>query len=255
MHGKPLTFVVISILTVMLIYGPSSAFGVPNRSNEPGTHCYATGNKVGPTGSQEMECCWTEVVPPGTGRGGSNLELYCSTCQNGGTRGMINCSDPELQFRSTRGPFALPGLPSAPLGGIFQSQPSGPAIPPGGGVLQTEPNTTSSGPVVPPGNVGTLEEQIAPGGINNPQIGGTLDTLQSTNDGVTGVPPPANGGTETPTLTGETAPICPEGQVLDGRTGLCVPEEPNESEDETEQQSSEEDSSEDNNNNDNDDDN
>jgi hypothetical protein len=47
---------------------------------------------------EEVECCWDERVPPGTGVYGRDFEIYCSTCENGGTRGMINCSDPELQY-------------------------------------------------------------------------------------------------------------------------------------------------------------
>jgi hypothetical protein len=145
--------------------------------------------------------------------------------------------------------------------GTFETQPtlpSGPAIPPGGGgVLETQPTTPSNKTIPPAGGGGTFEaQQIPSSNTTTPQGGGgTFEAQQApVTPGDTAAPkiaggfntlpqPPTDEGTQAPTLTEETAPICPEGQVLDEQTNLCVPEEPGVSEEEleeSEQQSSEE---------------
>jgi hypothetical protein len=99
---------------------------------------------------------------------------------------------------------------TVPSGRTFEEQPippTGPAIP-GGGIFQTP------------------SAAFTEDGTVNPQTGGVFNAQPpSADEGATGVSPPANGGTEAPTLTEKAAPICPEGQVLDEQTGLCVLEE------------------------------
>jgi hypothetical protein len=102
--------------------------------------------------------------------------------------------------------------------------------------------------------MGTIQNQTVPGGpFATPDKGGVLNTPQ-TGGVFNSLPPQTDEGPQPPTLTEETAPICPEGQVLDEQTNLCVLEESDESGEEQEQQSSEEDSSEDNSNNEEEDD-
>ena len=121
-------------LTAAMVIGPTITFAVPNRANEINTVCQPTGKQT-PNGGEEVECCWTETVPPGTGYGGSNFEMYCNECENGGTRGYINCSDPSLQYRDGK-PGASPGIP--PTGGISDDPKAdddrNPGIPPTEGI-------------------------------------------------------------------------------------------------------------------------
>jgi hypothetical protein len=86
-------FTIALVLSITL----SNAFAVPNRSNDPNSQCQPTGKKSS-NGLELVECCWTAKVP-GTGLYGMDFEIYCSECENGGSRGNINCSDPELQYR------------------------------------------------------------------------------------------------------------------------------------------------------------
>ena len=84
------------VLIVAVACSPSVTSAIPNRSNDTNAWCSPTGNSTA-NGGEEVECCWAEKVTPGTGGvGDNNYEIYCSNCENGGTRGNINCSDPEL---------------------------------------------------------------------------------------------------------------------------------------------------------------
>ncbi len=99
-NSKYLIVVVIATFAAALISSPIITFAIPNRSNEKGTSCSPTG-KQSNGGAELVECCWIEQVPKGTGWNGGDTEMYCSECENGGSRGNINCSDPELIFNKT----------------------------------------------------------------------------------------------------------------------------------------------------------
>ena len=94
-----LILLVVSTFTAILISNPITAFGVPNKSNDRATVCESTGKKSS-NGLELVQCCWFVEVSEGTGFEGGNEEWYCSECENGGTRGNINCSEPELQYRT-----------------------------------------------------------------------------------------------------------------------------------------------------------
>ncbi|HEU5120394.1 MAG TPA: hypothetical protein VFT71_05360 [Candidatus Nitrosocosmicus sp.] len=94
LRAVAMLFTIALVLSITL----SNAFAVPNRSNDPNTQCQPTGKKSN-NGLELVECCWTEKVKPGTGLFGNDFEIYCSECENGGSRGNINCSDPELNYR------------------------------------------------------------------------------------------------------------------------------------------------------------
>jgi len=108
--------------------------------------------------------------------------------------------------------------------------PSGPAIPPGGGIFQTP-----SAPLTPDDIVTPKGEGV----FNTPQTGGVFKALPPTDEGAAGAPPPVDEAappvdedTQPPTLTEEAPPVCPESQVLIEESGLCVLEEPEVAEDE-----------------------
>jgi hypothetical protein len=210
--------VVISVLVVALIYSPSSIFSVPNRSNDAGVDCEPTG-KQSKNGLALVECCWFEWVTPGTGIDGGNQEEYCSTCEDGGTRGKINCSDPELQFFVG----STPGLGVLPENGVLEQLPtppsSGPIGPLQGGVLEQ----LEQGEGFSPGFLQRQQEQPPPA-----------------DQGAAELPPPTSEGTQPAPVEEEPVPPCPEGQVLDEETGLCILEEPEAAEQEPEQSEAEE---------------
>jgi hypothetical protein len=96
LYSKLVIFVVMSVLVIALIYAPSSTFSVPN-FDQYDSRCKPTG-KNSAAGLQLSKCCWTTTE----GYPGTRKEVtYCSTCENGGTRGMINCTEPTKQS-STR---------------------------------------------------------------------------------------------------------------------------------------------------------
>ena len=123
MSNRLVILTIILFLGVALVYSPYSALSVPNRSNT--VNCAPTG-KQSENGLQLVKCCWAEKVPPGTGRDGSDHEIYCSECEDGGTRGKINCSDPELQYFKTGGRLGQLADPLQDGGTLEQLQPSSP---------------------------------------------------------------------------------------------------------------------------------
>jgi hypothetical protein len=168
MQHKSVIFVVISILVIAIIYSPSATFGVPNYSNHPNAVCSPTGGKSGPLGLEENKCCWKL----NTG------QVYCSTCENGGTRGMINCSDPEIQH-SVRGE----DITGFPEGGVVDEPPTpipaptSPFAPPTGGVFdppKAAPTTILTPFPTPPQDDGS--------GPLNPQGGGILQQPEEVED-------------------------------------------------------------------------
>jgi hypothetical protein len=111
---KSIFIVLGMVLIIAVASSPSITSAIPNRSNDTNAWCSPTGNSTA-NGGEEVECCWAEKVTPGTGGvGDNNYETYCSNCENGGTRGNINCSDPELQYRQI-------GKPLPPISGTINS--------------------------------------------------------------------------------------------------------------------------------------
>jgi hypothetical protein len=97
MHSQPVILLVTSILLVSLVYAPSSTFSVPNLANSSSTTCKPAGKSA--AGLQLKKCCWqTTEGYPGTRKD----VTYCSTCEDGGTRGMINCTEPTKQSSTSR---------------------------------------------------------------------------------------------------------------------------------------------------------
>jgi hypothetical protein len=121
-NSKYLIVAVIAIFAAALISGPIITFAVPNRSNSGLALCQPTGKTNSSTGAQLVQCCWHESVPKGTGYAGGDKEMYCSECDNGGTRGYINCSNPELQYKEKPITSESGGFPK---GGVLQ-QPDNP---------------------------------------------------------------------------------------------------------------------------------
>jgi hypothetical protein len=99
--NKFISIVAITSLALAMISSIPIVNALPKMDpGDPGI-CIDTGKKQGPNGAAVVNCCWHESVPPGTGGVGENLdkEEYCMECEDGGTRGYINCTDPELQYR------------------------------------------------------------------------------------------------------------------------------------------------------------
>ena len=229
MHSKPLIILVVIFLVAASICSQSAVFDlkaspkIGGTFNAPPTDEGTASRDMGPSTCTKVtggtigtvECCATDL---------KTTERWCTTCD--ATNPPSNCTPPELQFHgSTTG------------SGVFEAQP----LPPS--------NTT-----VPQGGGGTFEAQqapVTPGDTGNPKIAGGFNTLPPPTGSP---PPPAIEGTQAPTLTEEPAPPdCLEGQVLDEESGLCVLEEPEQSQpEEQEQQPSEEGDGSDDGNNDND---
>src|SRR5687767_6492449 len=97
MPNKHLIFVIISVLVIMLVYTPSITFAVSNQANSAFARCDPAGKSDGsgpvPAGRQLVKCCWEAYDD------NWNVQTYCSTCEDGGTRGKINCTDPVQSFR------------------------------------------------------------------------------------------------------------------------------------------------------------
>lgn len=234
MYSKPVIFVVISILVVVLIYSSVSASGVfavppdDNWGESRGT-CETSGDGL------TVTCCWRERIP------GSILgESYCQTCKKTVTGGgiRIDCDPKELQFRE-------------------QPPTTGEGVLPQDGVLEQPPTPPPTGPVAPLQD-GVLEQLPSEGVIPPLKQGkgvlprdGVLEQ-QPADQGA--AEPPATEGSQPAIVEEEPVPPCPEGQVLDEESGLCVLEETEAAEEpepaeELEEQPTEEgsDSSEDNN--------
>ncbi|HYF99156.1 MAG TPA: hypothetical protein VD815_03605 [Candidatus Saccharimonadales bacterium] len=149
--NKFIQLVTIISLTAAIVISPTITFAVPNNSNHPNATCLPTGKQT-PNGGEEVECCWTVDVAPGTGVGGQSYELYCSECENGGTRGYINCSEPSLQYRDGK---PLPPLSGNINDGEISDDPEAgddpnPGIPPRGGVSDDPKAGDDPNPGIPP---------------------------------------------------------------------------------------------------------
>jgi hypothetical protein len=231
MQLRSLIFVVISLLVVALVYGSIPTSGVFAAPKDPnfGGNC-ETIHVPGSGGRYVQTCCWTESVPPGTGNPnlGGSMEAYCQECVfQLGNENALSCSDKELQYLES----TVPGLGEFPEGGVLEQPPpppTGPFAPPQGGVIQQPPSEGEGAQPLTRGQ-GVLPQGSA---LQQQQQQPTDEEAART------VEPPAE---EEATLPPPEPLPCPEGQVLDEETGLCVPEEPEQSElEEQDQEVSEE---------------
>jgi hypothetical protein len=230
--SKPVIFVVISFLVIGLIYSSVSiyVFAVPKDKNFGGNDC--ANLKTGPNEASKVKCCWRERVP------GQFLAVeYCQTCTV--TKAGQDCTQKELQFRE-QPPTADETV-----------------APQGDGVLEQPPTPPPSGPVGP--LKGGILEQLEQGeGLQQ----GFFEQQQqqpSADQGAAELPPTTTEETQPATVEEEpSAPVCqgglefnedlgfcvpedcPEGQVLDEDSGICVLEEPETAEEEPAQSDPEE---------------
>jgi hypothetical protein len=193
MQRRSLCSVVTSVLIIALLYSPLSAFKVnalpPDPNYEGGTCSGITTNKN--TGSLDRTCCWTQTKEGSKGVFKPRAK-YCQTCSADAEGKFTFCSAKRIaEVVSDEPPTPLP------------TQPSGPFVLPEEGVLQ-EPTTPPSDPAAPMQD-GVLQKQP-------PSDQGAAE-------------PPATEGTQPATMEEEPLPSCPEDQVLDEETGLCVVEE------------------------------
>jgi hypothetical protein len=85
---------IVLYLVLILFYSPHTTYAVPNMSNDHSTNCTSTG-KHSQNGLMLVKCCWYnyEDILKDT----NNKVKYCSTCEDGGTRGKINCTEPAKE--------------------------------------------------------------------------------------------------------------------------------------------------------------
>ena len=127
--SKPLTFVVISVLVVALVYVSISAlnvFAAPNKA-PPNADCVL--EDVPGVTDKVQTCCWTEMT-----YGSSFAVKFCQHCNSDGT----GCG-----LKTQIGLTSPPSGPVAPLqGGVLEQPPTppptGPAAPLQGGVLERQ---------------------------------------------------------------------------------------------------------------------
>lgn len=194
--SKPVIPVVISVLGVALIY---SSISISDIFAVPPDKNWGNEDNTctySKVAPDLVTCCWTEGVT-----------TYCQDCvlMPGSTE--WNCQ-PKTTLFLEQPPTPPPSGPAAPLqdGGVLQQPPSQGVVPPltrGQGVL--------------PEN-GVLQQPPADDG-----------TAPRT------VEPPAEDEATQPQDV-EEEPLCPEGQVLDEESRLCVLEEPEEQESEEPEQ-------------------
>ena len=159
-------FIILAIVSIVTVASsPSVTFALPKMdAGDPGG-CTETGDFAGPNGLAVINCCWYEKVEPGTGGYGpdKSQEMYCMNCEDGGDRGNINCSDPELQYRQG-------GKPLPPISGTIDN-----------GQISDDPSTS---------NNDNQNPDIAPkGGLTD-----RIDDLQSSNNNILEAIPESNEG-------------------------------------------------------------
>jgi hypothetical protein len=195
--SKPLIFVVISTLIIALIYSscpPFIVYAAPEAGWRSSQDCTVTS-------FGGVLCCWKE----------DGVE-YCQTCIRipygtpGTEEGGWECTTKEKSLEQP--PTSSPFDPTAPLqGGVLEQPPTPPPFDPTaplqGGVLEQQE------PPMPP--------TFAPGFLERQQEQPTSDQGAAE--------PSATERTQPATDEEEPLPPCPEGQVLDEETGLCVMED------------------------------
>ena len=160
------------VLIVAVASSPSVTFALPKMDvGDPG-NCVGSGEFGGPNGLEVVDCCWFEKVDPGSGGYGpdKSQELYCMNCQDGGDRGYINCTDPELQYRDG-------GKPLPPLSGTINN-----------GQISDDPANSNNNDSPNPG--------IGPKG----GLAGGIDDIQS-NDNIIQSPPDSDADESTTVTT------------------------------------------------------
>jgi hypothetical protein len=215
MQAKIMIFVFMFVLVIMLVYGPAITYSVPNESNNAArADCKSTG-KQSQNGLALVKCCWktTEGYP------GLRKEVtYCSTCEDGGTRGKINCSDPVKEFTGR-----LPDEILSPQDSVLE-QPT---------ISGEEPPITGQ-QILPQDELVQQQEQPP---VEDQEEAAPQFAEPSIVDDEESQPQVAE-------------PVCPQDQVFDEEIGLCILEEPeDQSTNGEEQQSSEGDDGSDENNN------
>ena len=178
------------VLVVAVASSPSITSAIPNRSNDADAWCSPTFNETA-NGGEEVQCCWYEQVPPGTGWNETDSELYCSNCENGGTRGNINCSDPELQYRQV-------GKPLPPISGTINNGQN----PDGGKPLPPISGTINNGQISDDSITSNNNDNPNPGMGFNEGLEGGSDDIQRNNNNIQS--PPDSEADESTTVTTNT---------------------------------------------------
>jgi hypothetical protein len=192
--SRPLIFVVMSLLVVALMYSSLSEFYV---FAEPPDPCFGTGCEGGycmDTFLGVVQCCWL---------GPNGMTDICQECWTDDDGEFYYCDPPRTKGRSDTGVFAPP--------------PSGVAPPP---PTESCPENTArdvNGNCTP--LTQTPETPVPKSGLGNLLPEGVFEGPASLEELPQGAPPTAEDGSEQP----PNQPLCPEGQVLDDETGVCVP--------------------------------
>jgi hypothetical protein len=246
-HRKLLIFAFLSVLVIALVFdsfSPYIVFALPRDPSNPGQGEGCEGTISLETGDETLTCCWTDK------KDGKKYCQKCTTSINNLGRYETNCDPKVAQGRPLTGD--LPQLeqvtppildPVVPQEGIMQapapSAPSSPpplgeGAPPQDGVLEQPLTPPPSGPAAP------LQDGEVTRWCKCPPCCRAPEADQGTGAAPRIVEPPSTADEATP---------CPEGQVLDEESCLCVLEEPEEQPAEEGQQPSEESDSEGNNDN------
>ena len=190
--SKPLTFVVISVLVVALVYVSISAlnvFAAPNKA-PPNADCVL--EDVPGVTDKVQTCCWTEMT-----YGSSFAVKFCQHCNSDGT----GCG-----LKTQIGLTSPPSGPVAPLqGGVLEQPPTppptGPAAPLQEGVLEQLQNDQpplfgrNEAAVPPTGGIEQPFTTTTPPLFGNIPQGGGFGVLQES---------------ETPPTFGQVAPLTDE---------------------------------------------
>jgi hypothetical protein len=235
LYNKPLIFVLITGLVLALVYSPAATtfyvFAAPPASGflNPDGCNFPSGGSGNLKSGDKVACCWRE--------GPAQDIVKCQTCTWTEGVGYSGCSNPQTMVEGR-----LPGLGTLPEDGVLEvppTPPSGPAAPLQGGVLEQQPPSQEGAAPLTRGQGVLPEEGVLQ---QEPTDGGTGSTPRT-------VEPPSEDEATQP-LT-EPVPPCPEGQVLNEETNLCVLEEQEATEEPTteEEQPSEESGSEEDNDN------
>jgi hypothetical protein len=214
LYSKPLIFVIISALVVLLVYSSYSTSDVFALTRGP-VICQLVGSET-----DVYECCQTETDDDG-------IEIqWCTMCDRALPEGS-QCTErqPGRIFGALeQPPTPPPSGPSAPLqGGVLEQPPSQGVAPPltqdqgvlpEDGVLQLPPAEQDAAELPPP-----TAKETQPAAVEEEQSVPVCQERLEFNEDL---------GFCVPTE-------CPEGQLLDDETGICVLEEPETAEEPEEQ--------------------
>jgi hypothetical protein len=198
---KPVIFVVISIFVIALTYEYyiTALFVYAEPYGE--ITCKSTG-------TLKVKCCQLHFEKTSGGIGFDIVE-YCTDCDVGPGGVRQNCSARYIEMSAEQPPG--PSLPTPPIAGEN-------IVPGDTGVLEQQPQTP---PTFAPGtSPGVLEQLEQSEGVSP----GFLERQQQPPADQGAAELPATEGTQ-PATVGEEPVPCPEGQVLDEESGLCVLED------------------------------